>query len=154
LSNLEMFWSASPPSVLSADHGYVILALVATWFVHNGVGASKVMKARKEFDVQYPSLYAEGSSAKAKAFNCVQRGHQNSLEGLPNFLALLLSASLVYPRASAVAAAVYNVGVVLYMNGYATGDPKNRSRGAVKYLGLLFLLGANVRIAVNLLLGW
>ena len=83
----------------------------------------------------------------------MQRVHQNSLVGLPNFLALLLSASLVYPRASAVAAAVYNVGVVMYMNGYATGDPKNRSRGSVKYLGLLFLLGANVRIAVNLLLG-
>ena len=112
------------------------------------------MKARKEYDCAYPKLYAEGDSASAKAFNCVQRGHQNALEGLSNFLALLLSASIFYPRASAAAALVYNVGVVRYMNGYATGDPKKRMKGSVKYLGLLFLLLANLRIAVSLLLGY
>ena len=50
-------------------------------------------------------------------FNCVQRGHQNSLEGLANFLALMLSAGLFYPRAAAAAGLVYNLGAVRYMVG-------------------------------------
>jgi len=37
-------------------------------------------------------------------------------------------------------------------NGYSTGDPMKRMRGSIKYIGLLFLLGANVRAAVRLLL--
>lgn len=118
-------------------------------------------------------------------FNCVQRGHQNSLEGLPSFLALLLSAAIFYPAASAAAGAIYNIGAIRYMvrcsltrphapagsthivthplthslpsapgvqNGYSTGDPMKRMRGSIKYIGLLFLLGANVRAAVRLLL--
>ncbi len=35
-------------------------------------------------------MYADKATNKdAEAFNCVQRGHQNSLENLPAFLALL-----------------------------------------------------------------
>lgn len=42
----------------------------------------------------YPNLYAEPSNKNANAFNCVQRGHQNSLEGYAMFLSLLLSSGL------------------------------------------------------------
>ena len=195
----KMFWSQSEvPSAISPDHGYILLAVVGTWFVHNGWMASKVMKARKQYQIKYPTLYCSGDGENEKMyvsisdgqnrswdpgicawlgshlgshleshlesyltcpcagrsfyrFNCVQRGHQNSLEGLAGFLALLLSAGVFYPKASAIAAFVYNVGAIRYMRGYATGDPKNRMRGSIKYLGLLYLLGANVRAAVQLL---
>ena len=46
------------------------------------------------YGVGYPNLYADASNKNANAFNCVQRGHQNSLEGYPKFLALLLSSGL------------------------------------------------------------
>mmetsp|Transcript_8188 Transcript_8188/g.22214 ORF Transcript_8188/g.22214 Transcript_8188/m.22214 type:complete len:151 (+) Transcript_8188:95-547(+) len=148
-----MFWSPTKaPGVLAPEHGYVLLVLVTTWFVHNGWMASKVMAARKKHNIKYPTLYAVGDSDSDKKFNCVQRGHQNSLEGLPSFLALLLSAARFYPAASAVAGAIYNIGAIRYMNGYSTGDPTKRMRGSIKYIGLLFLLGANVRAAVRLLL--
>lgn len=38
--------------------------------------------------MKYPALYAESSNPKAHEFNCVQRGHQNSLEQLPHFLSV------------------------------------------------------------------
>lgn len=38
-------------------------------------------------------MYAEQSDKNAKAFNCVQRAHQNLLENLPVFFSLLLTAS-------------------------------------------------------------
>jgi glutathione S-transferase len=50
------------------------------------------------YGVKYPALYAaKGDCAKeehVKAFNCVQRGHQNSLELQPAFLSLLTLAGL------------------------------------------------------------
>lgn len=33
-----------------------------------------VSKARKRFNVRYPTLYAAEDAANAKEFNCVQRG--------------------------------------------------------------------------------
>ena len=42
----------------------------------------KVGKARKQFKIPYPVMYAESSHKDANAFNCVQRAHQNSLENL------------------------------------------------------------------------
>ena len=46
------------------------------------------------YGVGYPNLYADASNKNANAFNCIQRGHQNSLEGYAMFLSLLLSSGL------------------------------------------------------------
>jgi MAPEG family len=52
------------------------------------------------YGVKYPALYASGSDDNANAFNCVQRGHQNSLEQLPHFYAVFTpSAIKVHPCA-------------------------------------------------------
>ncbi|TYZ62206.1 hypothetical protein PybrP1_009799 [[Pythium] brassicae (nom. inval.)] len=40
-------------------------------------------------------MYAEQSDKNAKAFNCVQRAHQNFLENVPMFLALLFTSAYV-----------------------------------------------------------
>ncbi|KAJ6752697.1 MICROSOMAL GLUTATHIONE S-TRANSFERASE [Salix koriyanagi] len=46
----------------------------------------QVGKARKKYNVPYPTLSAiESENKDAKPFNCVQRGHQNSLELMPVF---------------------------------------------------------------------
>jgi glutathione S-transferase len=57
-----------------------------------------VGKARKTYGVKYPDLYATKDNcpdeASRKKFNCIQRGHQNSLEVQPIFLSLLTLAGL------------------------------------------------------------
>ncbi len=100
-----------------------------------------VMKARKQFGVSYPALYAdEATNKSAKEFNCVQRAHQNSLENLPGFYALLLAAGTRFPIAASIAAAVYLLGRIVYFRGYSTGEPKARSKGAFLHFGSLALL--------------
>jgi hypothetical protein len=50
------------------------------------------------YGVQYPNLYASKENCEdeksIRLFNCVQRGHQHSLEVLPTFLTLLVLAGL------------------------------------------------------------
>lgn len=38
-------------------------------------------------------MYAEESDKNAKAFNCVQRAHQNMLEKLPVFFVMLFASA-------------------------------------------------------------
>jgi len=64
-----MFWSPTKaPGVLAPEHGYVLLVLVTTWFVHNGWMASKVMAARKKHNIKYPTLYAVGDRDSDKKY--------------------------------------------------------------------------------------
>lgn len=60
------------------------------------------------------------------AFNCIQRGHQQSFETLPMFLALLLIVGLRFPVTAAVAGMAYAFGRLCYFHLYSTGDPNMR----------------------------
>mmetsp|Transcript_12377 Transcript_12377/g.17999 ORF Transcript_12377/g.17999 Transcript_12377/m.17999 type:complete len:115 (+) Transcript_12377:86-430(+) len=63
---------------LPDSYGYVLLFCGVLPSVTNVVLGFPVTKARKEFDVQYPNLYATpGFHKKADEFNRVQRGHQH-----------------------------------------------------------------------------
>ena len=53
---------------------------------------------RCRYGVSYPTMYADASNKNANAFNCIQRGHQNSLEGFPLFLGCLLVAGVKVSR--------------------------------------------------------
>ena len=65
----SMFWSETrTPGVLAPEHGYLLLVLVVTWVVHNGWMASKVMAARKQYNIKYPTLYAVGESESDKKY--------------------------------------------------------------------------------------
>lgn len=55
------------------------LAVLASQYL-NGVLAMGVNKARIEYKVGWPTMYASGDSQEAHRFNCVQRAHQNYLE--------------------------------------------------------------------------
>ena len=61
----------------------------------------QVSLARKRFGVEYPTLYAESSHKNAKAFNCVQRAHQQTLEWMAPVQILTASTGLVFPLAAA-----------------------------------------------------
>ena len=67
---------------LPSSIGFVGLALIFNTQVLFYLGG-KVMKARKLYNVEYPTMYATKAENKyAKEFNCYQRGHQNALEGM------------------------------------------------------------------------
>ncbi|KAF6171426.1 hypothetical protein GIB67_009567 [Kingdonia uniflora] len=110
------------------EFGFVVLVLVF-YSLFNMWMAFKVGKARKKYNVFYPILYAlESNNKDAKLFNCVQREHQNSLEMMPNFYALLVLGGLKHPEVSAGLGLVYTVGRYFYFKGYSTGDPNNRMK--------------------------
>ena len=94
-------------------------------------GAYRVMRARKTYEVKYPNLYAPESHPHKKAFDCVQRGHQNTLENYASTVTCGLVSGLAYPSASAALMMVWSVGRVMYARGYAEGGPSGRRTGAM-----------------------
>ncbi|KAI6691368.1 hypothetical protein NL676_028196 [Syzygium grande] len=116
--------------VLPKEYGYVALALVLYCFLNFWM-AAQVGMARKKYQVFYPTLYASESENKsAKLFNCVQRGHQNSLEMMPMFFMLMI------------------------VGGYATGDPQKRLKiGKYGFLAIMGLMVCTISFGVGLLRG-
>jgi hypothetical protein len=66
-------------------------------------------------------------------------------------LVLLFSGGIGFPVVSAGAGLAWMAGKFLYAQGYSTGDPAKRMRGAVAYLGLLTLLYTSGMTAYKLL---
>ncbi|XP_071819455.1 glutathione S-transferase 3, mitochondrial-like [Apostichopus japonicus] len=126
-------------STLSDDYGYVILVGAGSFFVNMWLSRN-VIKARKEFKVEYPAMYSDDSNE----FNCVQRAHQNFLEMYPVFLSQLFIGGTNFPRLASGFGIIYLAGRVAYAKGYYTGEPKNRFRGRFMAIGLLGLLGLNI----------
>ena len=137
--------------LLDPNYGYVVFVALDSIFVNMWM-AMNVVRARKEFNVKYPIMYSNENGGDNK-FNCIQRAHQNTLEGYPAFLALLLLGGLQYPRISAGAGAIYLLGRVAYAKGYSSGEAEKRKYGAVGYIGSLILLGNSVSLGAHLL-GW
>ncbi|KAA8547641.1 hypothetical protein F0562_004070 [Nyssa sinensis] len=138
---------------LPKEYGYVALVLVFYCFLNFWM-AGQVGKARKKYKVSYPTLYASESENKdAKLFNCVQRGHQNSLEMMPMFFILMVLGGIGHPLICASLGVLYVVTRYFYFTGYATGDPQNRlSIGKYGFLALLGLMICTISFGVNLLL--
>ncbi|KIY95910.1 glutathione S-transferase [Monoraphidium neglectum] len=135
------------------EFGLVAGTAVASFVVHHIYMATKVVKARKKYEVKYPALYADKDNcpneANRTAFNCVQRGHQNSLENLPTFLGLLTIAGLKHPLTASAFGAAYLLGRIAYFEGYSSGDPTKRVNVGtlIGYIGLFGLAGTCIKIA-------
>lgn len=143
---------------LRPEHGYLLASVVGSYVLHHGYMNVKVMMARKKYKVDYPTLYASAEECKNEEhrtkFNCVQRAHQNALENQPIFLALLLCSGLRFPVTSAIAAALYLAGRVLYMEGYSTGKPNSRAWGFfLMYPSLFCMIGCAIRTSIALIKG-
>ncbi|KAJ9564732.1 hypothetical protein OSB04_000698 [Centaurea solstitialis] len=112
--------------LLPKEFGYVVLTVIAYCFL-NIFMQIQVGRARKRYNVPYPILYAtEADSKDYKIFNCIQRGHQNSLETLPIFFTLLVLGGIRFPITCSVLGVVYTVSRFFYFTGYSSGDPKGR----------------------------
>ncbi|CAL4926918.1 unnamed protein product [Urochloa decumbens] len=121
---------------LPKEYGYVVLVLVAYAFLNFWM-SFQVGKARKKYKVLYPTMYAvESENKDAKLFNCVQRGHQNSLEMMPMFFVMLLLGGLQHPTIAAGLGGLYTAARFFYFKGYATGDPRNPMKIGVRLSAL------------------
>jgi len=130
---------------LPQGYGYVVLVgAVGNTFVNMWM-AINVSKARKQYKVEYPDMY----STTSKEFNCIQRAHQNTMEGEGRFLTLLFIGGLQYPKISAGLGLVYLIGRIVYAKGYYTGEPDKRGRGAFFHLAELLLLGNAISFAAH-----
>uniref|UniRef100_A0A5B7BY16 Glutathione S-transferase 3, mitochondrial n=1 Tax=Davidia involucrata TaxID=16924 RepID=A0A5B7BY16_DAVIN len=139
--------------LLPKEYGYVALVLVLYCSLNFWM-AGQVVKARKKYKVSYPTLYASESDNKdAKVFNCVQRGHQNSLELMPMFFVLLILGGIKHPLISASLGLFYIFTRYFYFTGYATGNPENRvSIGKFGFLAILGLMICTISFGISLLL--
>ncbi|GAA5871634.1 hypothetical protein JCM8547_007103 [Rhodosporidiobolus lusitaniae] len=130
--------------LLTSDFAYPLA--VGTLGVYGVLifAGSKVSSARNAAKVDYPAAYADNAlaerDAKAKAFNCAQRAHANTLENLPIFLLTLFHSALYHPKLAAAGGSLWIVGRLFYIQGYSTGSPKARGRGHFAYLSFLPML--------------
>ncbi|PSS30122.1 Microsomal glutathione S-transferase [Actinidia chinensis var. chinensis] len=140
--------------LLPKEYGYVVLTLALYCFLNLWM-AGQVGKARKKYKVSYPVMYAlESENKDAKIFNCVQRGHQNSLEMMPMFFVLMILGGIRHPLVCASLGLLYAVTRYFYFKGYSTGDPQKRlTIGKYGWLALLGLLICTISCGINLLLG-
>lgn len=129
---------------LPDGYGYVILTAVDSVFLNIWL-ARNVVKARKQYKIEYPIMY----SADNDKFNCIQRAHQNTLELWPQFLTLLFVGGLQLPRITAAAGVVYIIGRIVYAKGYYSGDAEKRKYGFFGMLGMLTMLGTTVCAAFH-----
>ncbi|KAG0469881.1 hypothetical protein HPP92_016581 [Vanilla planifolia] len=138
---------------ISGEYGYVALVLVLYIFLNVWM-AIQVGKARKRYKVPYPALYAvESENKDAKIFNCIQRGHQNSIEFMPVFFVTLLLGGIRHPILASGLGTIYVVARFFYFKGYASGVPENRLKiGRLNFLALLGLVICTASFSVNLLL--
>ncbi|KXS21260.1 membrane-associated proteins in eicosanoid and glutathione metabolism [Gonapodya prolifera JEL478] len=130
---------------LEPAHAAVCFALFSSVLVDTWLG-NVVSAARKKYDVPLPYLYADASHGeKGRQFNCVQRGHQNTVEKYPTYIILQVLSAFEYPLVSAGLGLLYQAGRVFYMRGYSQGDPKKRSYGFFGYLGSLGMIVLSVK---------
>ncbi len=125
--------------------GFSVISVCFTMLYLGG----KVGAARKKAGVEYPTMYADEKVSDEKTrklnhwFNCVQRGHQNAVEGVSMQLAFSALGAFKHPLLVAAGNLLWVVGRVSYQHGYASKGPKGRMAGAlIFHLGELLALGA------------
>jgi len=142
--------------VLPQEYGYVVGVAAASYFAFLWLG-SRVVAARKKYKVDLPAAYADQAAAEKdpgkKAFNCIQRGHQNALETLPHTLAFLLIGGVKHPLIASGAGLLWIAGRVGYMAGYASGIPDKRYSvfGGLHWPGQLVLMLTATSFGLSLL---
>lgn len=75
-----------------------------------------------------PNMYVDGGSKHAKAFNCVQRSHQQAFETLPQFYMFTATSALLFPVTAAGIVGMWILGRMVWSSGYAesNGDATKR----------------------------
>lgn len=115
---------------LPDEYGYVVLAHCLSW-ISNFYLTFNVVRARKQYNVQYPALYAPDNHSNAEKFNSVQRAHQNTLESWAPVQVLMAFNGILYPRFAAGCGMIWATARIIYGYGYAKNGPTGRMVGAL-----------------------
>eukprot|EP00850_Spirogloea_muscicola_P013554 SM000092S24522 [mRNA] locus=s92:453093:454124:+ [translate_table: standard] len=143
-------------ATLLLDPGFGGVALVAalTVVLHLWLGA-QVIAARSRCMLRaahhkLPSLLS--LSLIRPPPQLLQRGHQQALEVLPQFLVLLVLGGLQHPYTATVGGVLYLLGRFFYFAGYSQGDPSKRlsGGGGMYVVGLLVELACTLSLSVHL----
>ncbi|OWZ12776.1 hypothetical protein PHMEG_00014009 [Phytophthora megakarya] len=135
---------------LQPAHGCVALVVVLLHVVNTWAG-HQVGVARSKYGIKYPQMYAEKGEKNAKAFNCVQRGHQNIVENIPIFLGVFFTSAIYRPQIAVASGLVRILGFVVYMRGYSSGDPQKRMQGVFGHFALLINVMLSLEAGLRLL---
>ena len=139
------------------NYGWVVLGAGIVPVVTSMWLGGVVMKARKDYDVKYPNLYATPKyHDKADEFNRVQRGHQNYLENIDQYSIMTFIGGLKHPITCAVGSVLYCIGSILYMKGYADNnldvkDARYKKGAAVKWLGFFASFVSTIKFSYDLI---
>ena len=166
--NFEQLYSTSTTLALPrAFSGVIAVNLIGSslLLVKLGMDVSKARTAAKakakdedpncEERYSYPKLYAEGFSAEANQFNCVQRGHQQAFETYPQFLALSIIGGLQFPVTVSIGGLLWIFARNAWAQGYSTGSPSKRYDAFISrwiWWGLVCQLFAATGTMVTLLI--
>merc|ERR1739842_162719 len=134
---------------VDAAYGYVFLVCILSYFLSFWQGFM-VGRMRTKLKVDYPAMYSDTEPL----FNCYQRAHQNTLERMPLFLILLLSAGLFNAKVAAALGFFWLLSRVIYSVGYYSGMPKNRVLGSLLSLLTEVALVTMVFLQVGQTAGW
>ena len=142
---------------LPKEFGYASIVWLAGGLFTNLAIGNLVMKARKKYGVEYPTLYLSKGEKYEKEFNSVQRGHQNMLETQAMITGMAMfgaSHSRNFALANTVGGFFFCVGCYLYALGYAANEKNGKGRyksgGGVKYIGTLTALFTSVYAGLSL----
>lgn len=123
--------SVGPPRAF----GFVVATLTVTfiWLLTVGmtVGAARSKykelaskDGEKDVELRYslPNLYVDGTSKNARAFNCVQRSHQQILESLTMYVFTACAAGIQFPLVTTIICALSLVSRREWAKGYAQSE--------------------------------
>ncbi len=120
---------------IDKDFAWVVLVIGLSHFM-NFYLTYLVVKARKQYGVEYPTLYLPPEHKDAFNYNSAQRAHQNTLEMWSSVQVMMIITGLAYPIVSAVLGAVWVLGRFIYGFSYSSGGPEKRMIGGfVSHLG-------------------
>eukprot|EP00548_Thalassiothrix_antarctica_P002497 CAMPEP_0194147196 /NCGR_PEP_ID=MMETSP0152-20130528/22581_1 /TAXON_ID=1049557 /ORGANISM="Thalassiothrix antarctica, Strain L6-D1" /LENGTH=193 /DNA_ID=CAMNT_0038847907 /DNA_START=58 /DNA_END=636 /DNA_ORIENTATION=+ len=117
----------------------LILSVCAFWTILCGTSIGKAREkymelakkdGEKDPELRYalPNLYVEGNTVHARAFNCVQRSHQQILETLPQYLLFSAIAGISFPLTTSASCLLWLYARIVWAKGYqkSEGDIKKR----------------------------
>ena len=162
-----------PSSVSGISRGYALVLainiMIGLWVILVGMSVggkrkSFMSKAKKDGEenveerYSLPNLYVSGGTKHSRAFNCVQRAHQQILETLPQFFLMALVSGLSFPGVTFVVCVAWLYARYVWVQGYmkSEGDAIKRYShpfAAFIWTGMLGLFLTSLRACYSIAFG-
>lgn len=150
--------------------GFVVAILSCTcmWLLAHGltVGPARTKykelaskDGEKDTELRYalPNLYVDGTSKHARAFNCIQRSHQQVMETMPMYIFTACAAGLQFPLFTTIICALSLVSRVQFVKGYVQSEGDTTKRYSLPFSlffwkGLLTVFFLSLATAAHMLM--